>query len=426
MGGVIPTSGPTGSCLQELEGSLTGTRHPASVLAGTDPADGRPLLARYDLERAARTLGRDSVARRRGGLWRWAELLPVGDWAQVATLGEGGTPLLEAPRLGRRLGLERLSVKAESLNPTGSFKARGMAVAVSRAAELGARLLVAPSAGNAGGALAAYAARAGLPAVVVMPADAPLSNRVEVVAAGARLVLLDGLISDCGRLSALVARTLGGFDLSTLKEPYRLEGKKTMGFELAEDGGWELPDAVLYPTGGGTGLVGIWKAWDELEAIGMIGPRRPRLISVQAEGCAPIARAFAAGERFATPWQGAATAAAGLRVPGAVGDFLMLDAIRASGGTALAVPEAELAPAQRLVTRETGHFVGLETAAAAAAVPHLLDRGLLDRRERVVLFDTGSGLKSEAPAFDFPAPVPNREDAWPGVVGELGRALDPA
>ena len=396
---MIPSDGPTGSCLVDLQGGLSGSRYPADAGAGVDPVDGRPLLARYDLERAARTLTAITVAGRSGGLWRWQELLPVRDWSQVVSLGEGGCPLLAAPRLGRALGLSDLRLKAESLNPTGSFKARGMAVAVSRARELGARRLVAPSAGNAGGALAAYAARAGLEATVVMPADSPPANQVEVLAAGARLLLLEGLISDCGRLAALIARQTGAVDLSTLKEPYRLEGKKTMGFELAEQLDWELPDVVVYPTGGGTGLVGIWKAWQELEGLGLIGARRPRLVSVQAEGCAPIARAFAAGERFATPWEGATTAAAGLRVPGAVGDFLMLDAIRASGGTALAVPEAEIAAMQKRVSALTGLFVGLETGAAAAALRHLLEQGLLDRDERVVVFDTGSGFKSEPPAF---------------------------
>ena len=369
------------------------------------------------------TLDREALAARRGGgLWRWRELLPVRRWANVATLGEGGCPLLPAPRLGAALGLRDLHLKAESLNPTGSFKARGMAVAVSRAVELGARHLVAPSAGNAGGALAAYAARAGVRATVVMPADAPAANQIEVLVAGADLLLLDGLISDCGRLAALMARELGGFDLSTLKEPYRLEGKKTMGFELAEDLGWELPDVVVYPTGGGTGLVGMWKAFAELEQLGLVSSRRPRLVSVQAEGCAPIVRAFDAGERFATPWAGAHTAAAGLRVPGAVGDFLILDAIRASGGCALAVGEAEIAAMQGLVAARTGLFSGLETAAAVAALPRLLDAGLIFAGDRIVVFDTGSGFKSPAPTGDrMPEVIPNDEAAWPAVAEALRR-----
>ena len=258
-----------------------------------------------------------------------------------------------------------------------------------------------------------------------MPADAPAANQVEVLAAGAGLVLLDGLISDCGRLAALLARELGGFDLSTLREPYRLEGKKTMGFELAEDLGWELPDAVIYPTGGGTGLIGMWKAFAELEAIGFIGSGRPRLVSVQAEGCAPIVRAFAAGDRFADPWAGATTAAAGLRVPAAVGDFLILDAIRASGGTALAVSEAEIAAMQGRVGATTGLFVGLETAAAVAALPRLLDSGDISAADRVVVFDTGSGFKSPPPTRPALRVIPNEEGAWLAVAADLarGRAL---
>ena len=425
MAAGLPSEGSTGSCLRDLEGSLSGSRYSADALIGLDPADGKPLLARYDLQVAARSLDQSTLGVRvGGGLWRWRELLPVRDWQHVASLGEGGCPLLRAPRLGAVVGLGDLLVKAESLNPTGSFKARGMAVAVSRAVELGARHLVAPSAGNAGGALAAYAARAGVHATVVMPADAPAANQVEVLAAGATLLRLDGLISDCGRLAARLATELGAFDLSTLREPYRVEGKKTMGFELAEDLGWELPDAVIYPTGGGTGLIGMWKAFDELERMGLIGSRRPRLVSVQAEGCAPIVRAFAAGERFAEPWVGARTAAAGLRVPGAVGDFLMLDAIRASGGTAVAVPETEIAAMQKLVSARTGLFVGLETGAAAAAIPHLLASGGLSAGEKVVLFDTGSGFKSTPPDFSAPRPIENREESWAAAVETVRRAAD--
>jgi threonine synthase len=413
--------GPTGSCLVDLEGSLSGLSYPADSLIGLDPADGRPLLARYDLDRVAATVNRDALAARRaGGLWRWRELLPVREWTNVATLGEGGCPLLPAQRLGSALGLRDLYLKAESLNPTGTFKARGMAVAVSRAVELGARHLVVPSAGNAGGALAAYAARAGVRATVVMPADAPAANRVEVLVAGGNLLLLDGLISDCGRLAAMLASELGAFDLSTLKEPYRLEGKKTMGFELAEEFDWQLPDVVVYPTGGGTGLVGMWKAFAELERLGLITSRRPRLVSVQAAGCAPIVRAFDAGERFATPWAGASTAAAGLRVPGAVGDFLILDAIRASGGCAVAVEEDEIAPMQGLVAARTGLFSGLETATAVAALPRLLDAGAVSAGDRIVVFDTGSGFKSPSPTAESTAAViPNEEAAWPAVAESL-------
>ena len=399
------------SALSHLEGSLSGRRYDADSLQQTDPADGRTLLARYDLPAARRTLTRESIAARRG-LWKWTELLPVRDGSCIVTLGEGGTPLLRARRLGDAIGLERLELKAESLNPTGSFKARGMAVAVSRAAELGVTTFVAPSAGNAGGALAAYAAAAGLPATVVMPADAPLANQQEVVVCGARLVLLDGLISDCGKLTRAISKATGAFDVATLREPYRVEGKKTLGFELAEDCGWELPDVVVYPTGGGTGLIGMWKAWDELEAIGLIDGRRPRLIAVQSDGCAPIVRAFESGAKFAEPWTGAATRAAGIRVPGALGDHLILDAIRASRGVALTVPEGEIVSMQKFASEHGAGFIGLETAAALAAVPVLLERQLVERRERVIVFDTGAGFKSIAPDVPLPSPVANEPSAW--------------
>ncbi len=375
---------------------------------GLDPADQRPLLARYDLAKAARTLTREAVASRRGGLWRWRELLPVRDPRFVAYLGEGDTALLP----WRAFGLTSLLVKRESLNPTGSFKARGMAVAVSRAVELGARHLVAPSAGNAGGALAAYAAAAGVRATVVMPADAPAQNQVEVLATGADLILLDGLISDCGRLAGMIRDELGAFDLSTLKEPYRVEGKKTMGFELAEQLGWRPPEAIVYPTGGGTGIVGMWKGFAELEALGLVGAGRPRMFSVQAEGCAPIVRAFREGQRFATLWEDATTAAAGLRVPSAVGDFLILDAVRASGGAAVAVPEKEIVAMRSRLGRLGLGYAGLETAAAAAGLAALVESGDIGKDETVVLFDTGAGFKSDPPAFTPPPSVANDPDLW--------------
>ncbi len=378
-------------------------------MIGLDPSDQRPLLARYDLGRATLTMTRETVpSRRSGGLWRWRELLPVRDPSFITYLGEGDTPLQPV----RWKGLARLLVKRESLNPTGSFKARGMAVAVSRAAELGANHLVAPSAGNAGGALAAYAAAAGVRATVIMPADAPSVNQVEVLATGARLILLEGLISDCGRLAALVRDQTGAFDLSTLKEPYRVEGKKTMGFELAEQLEWRLPDAIVYPTGGGTGIVGMWKAFEELEAMGMIGSGRPRMFSVQAEGCAPLVRAFAAGERFAKPWEDAKTDAAGLRVPSAVGDFLVLDCLRTSGGAGVAVPEREILEWRSRLGRLGLGYSSLETAAAAAGLSALVESGTIARDETVVLFDTGAGFKSEAPRFDTPAPVANDPELW--------------
>ncbi|TMD36076.1 MAG: threonine synthase [Chloroflexi bacterium] len=407
------SEGSTGSTLDHLEGGLSGARYDAGRLIGLDPADQRPLLARYDLDRAAQTLSREAIAARRsGGLWRWRELLPVQRWEHVAYLGEGDTPLQPAPRIGASLGLSNLSVKRESLNPTGSFKARGMAVAVSRAVELGSKHLVAPSAGNAGGALAAYAAAAGVRATVIMPSDSPAANQVEVLVTGADLLLLDGLISDCGKLARLIAEGTGAFDLSTLKEPYRVEGKKTMGLEIAEQLDWRLPDAIVYPTGGGTGVVGMWKAFAELESMGLVGTDRPRMFCVQAEGCAPIVRAFEEGSRFATSWENASTAASGLRVPSAVGDFLILDAVRQSGGAAVAVPEAAMFEMQRRMGSLGLGFVSLETAAAAAGLDAFVKSGLVGRRDTVLLFDTGAGFKSEPPPLNAPRPIPNDEAFW--------------
>jgi threonine synthase len=399
---------PTGSTLTHLEGALSGKTYPADELAGLDPADGRPLLARYDMQRAARTLTVDSLANRRTrGMWRWAELLPLQDWNHVIHLGEGDTPLLPQLRLGKSLGVARLATKAEGLNPTGSFKARGMAAAVSRGLELGATSFVAPSAGNAGGALAAYGAAAGVEVTVLLPADATDASRDEVLAMGARLVLVDGLINDCGRIAAALADRTGAFDLSTLKEPYRVEGKKTMGFELAEQRGWRLPDVIVYPTGGGTGLVGMWKAFAELEALDLIGSQRPRMVSVQAEGCAPIVRAFENGERFAEPWEDAQTRASGIRVPSAVGDFLILDAVQRSGGTAVAVDEGSIAGMQLFAGRLGAGYVSPESAAALAAVPDLRIRGEIGPEDEVVVFDCGIGQKYPPPPM---LPDPPRVD----------------
>lgn len=419
-------TGPTGSTLSELEGSLSGRKYPADALAGLDPADQRPLLARYDLSRAGKTLTRPALAARAsGGLWRWHEILPVRRWDSVLYLGEGATPLLTARRLGAWLGLRNLHVKAESLNPTGSFKARGMAVAVSRAVELGAEHLVAPSAGNAGGALAAYAGLAGVRATVIMPADAPAANIAEVLATGAELILLDGLISDCGRLARLVADELGAFDVSTLKEPHRVEGKKTMGLEVVEQLGWRMPDAMVYPTGGGTGIVGMWKAFAELEALGLAGAERPRMYCVQSEGCAPIVRAFDEGSRFAKPWEDAQSAAAGIRVPSAVGDFLILDAMRASGGGAIAVPEREIAVMQRRLGELGLGYASLETAAAAAGLKALVDSNRIGAGDSVVLFDTGAGFKSDPPAMSRPEVIANDEGLWrEKVLPALRRAAE--
>src|SRR5437879_3187144 len=412
----------TASTLEFLEGSRSGIRYDADHLRGTDPADGRTLLARYDLAAVRDRLTPDVIAGRRRGVWRWEELLPVRVRSFMTTLGEGGTPLLPPGRLSRKLGLDGLHMKAESTNPTGSFKARGMAVAVSRAVELGATHLVAPSAGNVAGALAAYASVAGVWATVGVPADAPLANQLEALTCGARLILLDGLISDCGKLARLVCEKPGGFDVATLCEPYRVEGKKTLGIELAEDFGWSLPHVVVYPTGGGTGLIGMWKAFEELQALGFIGSSRPRMFSVQSDGCAPIVRAFEQGAAFAEPWPRAATQAAGIRVPSALGDHLILECLGRSGGGAIAVPETEIVSMQVYAARNGAGYLSLESAAAFAALPIMREQGLIDMAERIVVFDTGAGFKSEPPSIEGPAVVANDPEAWDAVAETLAGA----
>jgi len=357
------------------------------------PDCGRPLLARYDLTAVTQALSPADLADREPTLWRYRELLPVRDPRHILSLGEGWTPLFHATRLGAELRFRRLYIKNEGLNPTGSFKARGMAVAVSRARELGVRALSIPSAGNAASALSAYAALGGLSAHVFMPADVPPAFRAECGALGAEITLVNGLITDCGQRAAEEGRVRGWFDMSTLKEPYRLEGKKTMGYELAEQFGWTLPDVIIYPTGGGTGLIGLWKAFEEMEQLGWIGPQRPRMVTVQAEGCAPLVKAFHAGQEFAEPWPNAATLADGLRVPAAVGDLLILRVLRESGGTALTVSDEEMLAAIRLLGRTQGIFACPEGAASLAAFQSLRRQGWIADDERVVLFNTGSGLK---------------------------------
>lgn len=352
-----------------------------------------PLLAKYDLNSIKSSLAKETVSSRPRGLWRWQELLPVQEERFRFTLGEGDTPLLRLDRLGKAFGLSNLFVKDESVNPTGSFKARGLVVAVSRAVELGIREFVIPTAGNAGGALAAYAARSDSRAHVFMPADTPLPIQVEVRKFGADLHLVNGLISDAAKEAAAAAAAHGWFDVSTFKEPYRVEGKKTMGFELAEDFGWHLPDVIIYPTGGGTGLVGMWKAFAELEALGWIGSARPRMVSVQSQGCAPVVRAVTENRERCEPWQNAATIAYGLRVPTAFADRLILRAIRDSGGTAVAVSDEDILEAQALLGREEGIFASPEGAATLAALHSLTANQLVKSNEKVVLFNTGIGLK---------------------------------
>ncbi len=376
-----------------LECAACGLRHEARRLHNLCEKCGKPLVVRYDLERAAASLKRESLKGRRSDLWRYREVLPVEREENVVSLGEGWTPLLRAARLGARLEMSELFIKDESQNPTQSFKARGMTAAVSMAKELGARKLAVPSAGNAAGALSAYAARAGLEAHIFMPRDTPRANVVECELVGAHVTLMDGLITDCGAEVARRKSAEGWFDVSTLKEPYRVEGKKTLGYELAEQMNWELPDVIVYPTGGGTGLIGMWKAFAEMEEMGWIDSRRPRMVTVQAAGCAPVVRAFEEGKRFAEEFPDAATTASGLRVPRAIGDFLILDALRESKGTAVAVTDEELLAAAREIGAAEGLFVAPEGAACLPALRKLFERGEVGRDERVVLFNTGAGVK---------------------------------
>ena len=349
-------------------------------------------------------------------MWRYAPILPAAE-ESIITLGEGMTPLLPARRLGARLGAQNLWIKDEGLNPTGSFKARGLSCAVTMAAELGVRKMAIPSAGNAASALAAYAAAAGIEAHIFMPRDVPQANYIECRSFGAFVTLVEGNISDCAKRVAAGAAEHGWYDVSTLKEPYRIEGKKTMGYEVAEQFGWELPDAIFYPTGGGVGLIGMWKAFDEMEALGWIGATRPKMIAVQVEGCQPVVRAFERGEARSQFWDNAWTVAAGLRVPKPLGDFLILDAVRASGGTAIAVSDAELIDAGIQLAREEGIFAAPEGAACVAALEKLLASGFLKPEERIVIYNTGAGLKYlEAYAIRFPRVSAGEQDKLGGLI----------
>ncbi len=352
-----------------------------------------PLLCRYDLADYTDSLDKELISSRPRGLWRWHELLPVHNPDFCLTLGEGDTPLLSVPRIAAELGLEEVFVKDEGSNPTGTFKARGLAVAVSRAKELGAKALSIPTAGNAGGALAAYAARAGLEAHVFMPADAPLVYQVEIAVHGGELYLVEGLIDEAGRQAALKTEENGWFGVSTFREPYRVEGKKTMGYELAEAFNWSLPEVIVYPTGGGTGLVGMWKAFSEMEEMGWIGANRPRMVCVQPEGCAPVVKSLEKGEPRITPWEKAETIAHGIRVPQVFADRLVLSAIRESGGTGIAVTDDELIEAQADLAQKEGVHACLEGAATLAGLRRMAAAGEVDPDERVILFNTGTGLK---------------------------------
>lgn len=377
-----------------LECSLCKRSHDAECIQGLCIECGKPLFARYDLDRAATALTKNSLQNRESSLWRYREVLPIGNANNIISFGEGWTPLLRAQQLASSLPMKtKLFIKDEGENPTQSFKARGMTAAISRAKELGVTKVAVPSAGNAAGAMAAYAARAGMEAYIFMPSDTPRANVIECQQMGANVTLIDGLITDCGKIVAERKEAEGWFDVSTLKEPYRVEGKKTMGYELAEQLGWELPDVIIYPTGGGTGLIGMWKAFDEMEQMGLIGSKRPRMVSVQSETCAPIVRAFHNGDRFAEEFENASTVASGLRVPKAIGDFLIIDALRASGGTAVAVSDEDLISAVKEIGSAEGIFTAPEGAACLPALRKMMSEGMIEENETLVLFNTGSGVK---------------------------------
>jgi threonine synthase len=378
----------------ELECSGCETKYSSNEVHTFCPECQSPLLARYDLKSVREHVDRDAIKHRPIGMWRWHELLPVKDPKNIVFLGEGDTPLLPLPNLEKELGVSNLYVKDESSNPTGSFKARGLAAAVSKAKELGISKVIIPTAGNAGGAMAAYAARAGIQALIYMPKDTPRANIEESRMVGAEVVLVDGLISDAAGMVGVKARAEGWFDLSTFKEPYRTEGKKIMGYELAESFGWELPDVIIYPTGGGTGLVGMWKAFAEMEELGWLEKtKRPRMVAVQADGCAPVVKAFHNGAAFCDFWTNASTLASGLRVPKSFADALILSDLRESHGTAVAVSDMDILKAQSRLGRTEGIFPAPEGAATLIAYEKLLQQKWIAPDEKVVLFNTGSGLK---------------------------------
>jgi threonine synthase len=411
-GAALQTGGDLPNFVTHLECGLTGERYSANSVQTLSKA-GRPLLVRYDLDGVRRALPRAALADRPQSLWRYHELLPIRRAENVVSLGEIMTPLVPLSRLAGNGG--ELLVKDEGRLPTGSFKARGLALAVSMAQEFGIEAMAMPSNGNAGAAMAAYCARAGIEAAVFCPADTPTVNIREIAMQGARVFLVDGLIDDCGRLVAEGEKALGWFNCSTLREPYRIEGKKTMGIELAEQLGWGLPDAIFYPTGGGTGIIGIWKAFAELEKIGWIGPRRPRMVVVQAQGCAPMVRAWEDGVEHAPRWPNAHTFAAGIRVPQGIGDFLILRAVRESGGFAITVDDDAIAGAWREVAGAEGLLLCPEGAATYAAYRQALGDGRIGRGERVVLFNCASGLKYSMPAAGTPLKLGDTID-WQRLI----------
>ncbi|HBY61981.1 MAG TPA: threonine synthase [Solibacterales bacterium] len=402
--------------ITHLECSLCGKRREAGQVHNLCECGG-PLLVRYDLEKARTSWSRDWISAGPSSMWRYAPVLPVSKPASIVSLGEGLTPLIRARRIGSAYGAEDLWVKDEGQNPTDSFKARGLSCAISMAQELGVRKVAIPSAGNAASALAAYAAAAGMEAHIFMPKDVPQANFIECKSYGAHVTLVDGLISDCGRIVAERKDAEGWYDVSTLKEPYRIEGKKTMGYEVAEQFQWTLPDAIFYPTGGGVGMIGMWKAFDEMERLGWIGSKRPKMIAVQAAGCQPVVRAFEEGAARSRFYDNAWTVASGLRVPKPLGDFLILEAVRSSGGTAIAVTDEEALDAGLELARLEGLFTAPEGAACVAALRKLLASGFLSPRERIVIYNTGSGLKYlEAYSTRFPRQASSEYDKLGGLI----------
>jgi threonine synthase len=398
-----------------LECSLCGKRREAGIVANLCECGG-PLLVRYDLDVIRHRWRRREVPNGPANMWRYAPVLPV-ERESIVSLGEGWTPLIRACRLGARIGATNLWVKDEGLNPTASFKARGLSCAISMCKQLGIGKVAIPSAGNAASALAAYAAAAGIEAHIFMPKDVPQSNYLECKAYGAHVTLVDGLISDCGRIVAERGPVEGWFDVSTLKEPYRIEGKKTMGYEVAEQMDWELPDAIFYPTGGGVGLIGMWKAFAEMALLGWIGSRRPKMVAVQAEGCQPVVRAFEENQQRSTFYEGAHTVAAGLRVPKPLGDFLCLQAIRESHGTAIAVSDEEMLDAGVQLASDQGIYAAPEGAACVAAAQKLIASGFLNATDRIVLYNTGSGLKyPEAYSTRYPRTASGEQDKLGGLI----------
>lgn len=402
--------------ITHLECSLCAKRYTAGQVQNLCTCGG-PLLVRYDLEKARQNWNRDTLLRAPKTMWRYAPMLPATKPESIVSLGEGFTPLIHAKRLGRRYGATDLWIKDEGVNPTGSFKARGLSCAITMCVELGIRKVAIPSAGNAASAMAAYAAAAGMESFIFMPRDVPQSNFIECKAFGANVTLVDGLISDCGKIVAARKDAEGWFDVSTLKEPYRIEGKKTMGYEVAEQFGWELPDVLFYPAGGGVGLIGMWKAFEEMEALGWIGSKRPKMIAVQSTGCQPVVRAFEKGESRSEFWDNAQTVASGLRVPKPLGDFLILDAVRKSGGTAIAISDADMLDAGVELASDEGMFAAPEGGACVAALGKLLETGFLKPDERIVIYNTGAGLKYlEAYSTRFPRTSTSEQDKLGGLI----------